>query len=87
MNTPRHTYTTEIWYPGYQFTKGLMQNLNLCTNLKLEYNIKSLNYIQQNLSFQASFLFYWTMSFTFLDMIRGLKVIKLGNDCVTLNFA
>jgi len=30
----------------YHFTKGLTQNLNLPTNLKLEYNIKSLNYIQ-----------------------------------------
>jgi len=34
--------------PWYRFTKGLTQNLNLSTNLKLEYNIKSLNYIQQN---------------------------------------
>ena len=31
---------------GYRFTKGLPQNLNLRTNLKLEYYIKSLNYIQ-----------------------------------------
>ena len=31
--------------PGYRFTKGLTQNLNLRTHLKLEYNIKSLNYI------------------------------------------
>jgi len=41
-----------------RFTKGLTQNLNLRTNLKLAYNIKSLNYVQQNLSFLASFLFY-----------------------------
>jgi len=27
--------------------KGLTQNLNLRTNLKLKYNIKSLNYIQE----------------------------------------
>jgi len=33
-----------------------MQNLN--TNLKLEYTIKSLKYIQQIFSFQALFLFY-----------------------------
>ena len=33
---------------GYRFTKGLTQNLNLRTNLKLEYNKKSHNYIQQN---------------------------------------
>ena len=51
--------------PGYRFTKGLTQNLNLRTNLKLKYNIKSLDYIQPNLRFQASFLYYWTMSFTF----------------------
>ena len=51
---------------GYRFPKGLTQNLNLRTNLKLEYNTKSLNYIQQNFRFQASFLFFWTMSFTFL---------------------
>jgi len=57
---------------GYRFTKGLTQNLNLCTNLKLEYNIRSLNYIQHNFRFQASFLnywtsflYYWAMSFTF----------------------
>ena len=51
--------------PGYRFTKGLTQNLNLRTNLKLKYNIKSLKYIQPNFRFQASFLYYWTMSFTF----------------------
>jgi len=44
--------------PGYRFTKGLTPDLNLHTNLKLEYNKKSLNYIQQNFRFQASFLFY-----------------------------
>jgi len=33
---------------GYRFTKGRAQNLNLRTHLKLEYNIKSLNYIQTN---------------------------------------
>ena len=52
--------------PGYRFTKGLTQNLNLRTNLKLKYKIKSLNYIQPNFRFQASFLYYWTMSKTFL---------------------
>jgi len=66
-------------------TKGLTQNLNLRTNLKLEYNIKSLNYIRQNFRFQASFLYYWTMSFTFST--SGLKVITIGNNCVTLQFA
>ena len=50
----------------YRFTKGLRQNLNLPTNLNLEYNKKSLNYIQHNFTFQALFLFYWTMSFTVL---------------------
>jgi len=35
--------------PGYRFTTGLMQNLNLHTDFKLEYNIKSLNYIQWEL--------------------------------------
>jgi len=25
--------------------------------------------------------------FTFFDMISGFKVIKIGNDCVTLHFA
>ena len=34
--------------PGYRFTKGLTQNLNLRMNLKLEYNKKYHNYIQQN---------------------------------------
>ena len=43
--------------PVYRFTKGLTQNLNLRTNLKLEYNIKSFHYIQHNFRFQASFLF------------------------------
>ena len=42
--------------------------------------------IQQNYRFQASFLFYWTKAFTFFDMISGLKVIQIGNDCVTLHF-
>ena len=49
----------------YRFNKGPMQNLNLRTHLKLQSNKISLNYIQQNLRFQASFLFYWMMSFTF----------------------
>ena len=53
-------YNTHRSSPGYRFTKGLTQNLNLRTNLKLKYKIKSLNYIQ------ASFLYYLTMSFTFL---------------------
>jgi len=44
-------------------TKGLTRNLNLRTHLKLEYNIKSLNYIQKNLRFQAMFLFCWTIVF------------------------
>ena len=70
----------------YRFTKGLTQNINLRTHLKLKYNIKSLNYIQSNLRFQASFLYYWTMSF-FFYMVSGLKVITVGNNCVTLQFA
>ena len=73
--------------PGYRFTKGLTQNLNLRRHFKLEYNVKSLNYIQQNFRFQASFLFCWTLSFYFFDMISGLKVIKIENECVTLQFA
>ena len=74
---------------GYRFTKGLTQNLNLRTNLKLKYNIRSLNYIQPNFRFQASFLYYWTMSFTFStwSVVSGLKVITVGNNCVTLQFA
>jgi len=49
--------------PGYRFTKfqGLTQNLYLRTFLKLEYNIKSLNYIQKNFIFHSWFLLYWTM--------------------------
>ena len=62
-------------------------NLNLRTNFKREYNVKSLNYIQHNFRFQASFVFYWTMSFYYFYMISDLKVIKIGNDCVTLQFA
>ena len=73
---------------GYNFTKWLTQNLNLRTHLKLEYNIISLNYIQQNFSFQASFLHcillcYGVFLYLF-DMISGLKVIKIRNECVTL---
>ena len=33
---------------GYRFTKELTQSLNLRKYVKLEYNINSLNYIQQN---------------------------------------
>ena len=62
-------------------TLGTVLLKDLRTNLKLKYNIKSPNYIQQNYSFQASFLFFWTMSFT------CYYVIKIGNDCVTLHFA
>jgi len=70
----------------YRFTKGLTQNLNLRTHLKLEYNIKSLYYIQHYFRFQASFLYYWTLFF-FFYMISGLRVITIGNNCVTLQFA
>ena len=67
-----HVYCT----PGYRFTKGLTQNLNLRTYLKLKYNIKSLNYIQPNLRFQASFLYYWTMSFTFSTWSVVYKLLQ-----------
>ena len=74
--------------PGYRFTiKGLTINLNLRTNLNLEYNIKSLTYIQKNFRFQAWFLPLLNYVFYLFDMISGLKVIKKGNDCVTLHFA
>ena len=47
-----HMISTPYWIysrsPGYRFTKGLTQNLNLRTNFQLEYNKKSHNYIQQN---------------------------------------
>ena len=72
--------------PGYRFTKGLTQNLNLCTNLKLEYNIKSLTYIQKNFRFQAWFLTLLNYVFYLFDMISGLKVIEKGNYCATLHF-
>jgi len=42
-------------HTGYRFTKGLAQNLNLRTHLKLEYTVKSLNNIQKNYIFQAWF--------------------------------
>ena len=44
---------------------GIVLLKDLRTNLKLKYNIKSLNYIQPNFRLQASFLYYWTKSFTF----------------------
>ena len=62
--------------PGYRFTKGLAQNLNLRTHLKLEYTIKSLNNIQKNYIFQAWFLLYWTMSFKFLTCSMVLKLLQ-----------
>jgi len=62
---------------GYRFTKGLAQNLNLRTHLKLEYNIKSLNNIQKKYIFQAWwFLLYWTMSFNFLTCSMVLKLLR-----------
>jgi len=51
-------YVTTERFPGYRFTKGVTQYLNLRTHLKLEYNIKSLNYIQKNFRLQAWFLLY-----------------------------
>jgi len=59
---------------------------NLRTKLKLGYNIKSLNYIQQTFSVQALFLHCILLSYVFylFDMISGLKLIKIRNDCVTL---
>ena len=51
-------YVTTERFPGYRFTKGLTQDLNLRTHLKLEYNIKSLNYIKKNFRLQAWFLLY-----------------------------
>ena len=69
-------YTPLTVQPGYRFTKGLAQNLNLRTNLKLEYTIKSLNNIQKNYIFQAWFLLYWTMSFNFLTCSMVLKLLR-----------
>jgi len=48
----------------------LTQNLKLRTHLKLEYNVKSLNYIQENYKFQAWFLLYWTLTCIFLHAQR-----------------
>ena len=61
---------------GYRFTKGLAQNLNLRTNLKLEYTIKSLNNTQKNFLFQAWFLLYWTMSVNCLTCSMVLKLLR-----------
>jgi len=70
------SYLLGCYLPGYRFTKGLAQNLNLRTHLKLEYTIKSLNNIQKNYIFQAWFLLYWTMSFNFLTCSMVLKLLQ-----------
>ena len=52
------TLINKISYIGlhsrYRYTKGLTKNLNLRTNVKIEFNIKSRNYIQLNFCFQTS---------------------------------
>ena len=73
--------------PGYRFTKGLTQNLNLSTNLKLEYDKKIPQLYPTELKISSlvpTFLNYVCYLF---DMISGLKIIKNGNDCLTLHFA
>ena len=71
--TLNETSPTSLKVLGYRFIKGLKQNLG--TNLKLEYNIKSLNFIQQNFRFQASFLsllnydFYFLWHYHYLDLL------------------
>mgnify|MGYP007091345658 CR=1 FL=1 len=71
------TLINKISYIGlhsrYRFIKGLTKNLNLRTNVKIEFNIKSRNYIQLNFCFQTSFLYYWTMSFTFFTLEQWFK--------------
>jgi len=65
---------------------NVTQNLNLRTNVKLEYNKCSLYYIQQNIiKFSSLVPILFNYVFYFFDMISGLKVIKIGNDCVTLH--
>jgi len=54
-----------------------MQNLNFLTNLKLEYNIKSFNYIQQNFSFQARSYFIELYLLLFLTYDQWFKSYSL----------
>ena len=49
----QHRLNLIISLPRYRFTKELTQNVKLRTYLNLEYNIKSLNYIQKNYRFHA----------------------------------
>ena len=46
--------------------------------------MKSLNPIQKNYIMPGSYFIELSLIFY---MLRGLKVIKKGNDCVTLHFA
>ena len=78
---------TQMYGQGYHFTKGLTQNLNLRTNLKNKYNIKSLNYIQPNFKISSLVSILLDFVFYFFYMVSGLKVITVGNNCVTLQFA
>ena len=73
--------------PGYRFTKGLTQNLNLSTNLKLEYNKKILQLYPKELKISSLVPTLLNYVFYLFDMISGLKIIKNGNDCLTLHVA
>ena len=83
------TWSEIIWFflryqSGYRFTKGLTRNFKLMHTYKawMKYKIPQLYPTELFIS-----TLYWTQSFTFFDMINGLKVIKIWNDYVTLHFA
>ena len=63
-------------HPGY----GLMNYAKLRTHLHLSIISK------RTLDFKPGFYFI-ELCPLFFDMISGLKVIKKGNECITLHFA
>jgi len=72
---------------GYRFTKGLTQNLNLRKHLKLEFNKKIPQLYPTELKISSLVSTLLNYIFYLFDMISSLKVIKKGNDCITLHFA
>ena len=73
-----------LHWPGYRFTEGLTQKLNLHT-LKawILYKISQLYPTETLLSLVPILLNY---VFYFFYMMSGLEVITIGNDCITLQF-
>jgi len=85
LNKVHTSYSSTIVHFNYLGTTDLLKDVR--TNSKPEDNIKSLNYIQQNLKVFKPHFCSIELCLLLFHMISGLKVTKIGNDCATLSLS